>query len=401
MDVFLGRQPIFGRRLEVFAYELLYREGSRKTAGVVDGDQATSRVLINAFTEIGLERVTGDRPAFVNLTRGFILGEYPLPAVPDRLILEVLEDVRADPEVVAALRALARRGYRIALDDFELEDDTDGLVELADIVKLDFRALDEQQLVSHTRELKSRGRLLLAEKLETQDEFELCRELGFEYFQGYFLAKPKVLHGQSLPTNHATLLALIARLQAPDCDLDEVSKLVERDLTVSYRLLKHINSSLYGLRFQVQSIRDAVVYLGLYKVRNLVSLFLLASMDTTPPALLETAMLRGRMCELLGLASGSPRSDCYFTVGLFSALDAMLSLPMQKVVERLPLAPEIAEALLERKGDLGAALDCVLAYETGAWERAGLRGLNREQVRDAFLAAVDWVETSGSVLRAA
>lgn len=395
LDVFLGRQPIFGRNLEVFAYELLYRDGSVGTANFSDGDSATSRVLVNAFTEIGLDRVVGGRLAFVNLTRGFITGEFPLPAVPDRLILEVLEDVRSEPEILQGLRILAGRGYRIALDDFELCSENEALVDLAEIVKLDFRSLDEQQLREHTRELSRRGCRLLAEKVETQEEYEFCRELGFELFQGYFLAKPKVLHTQALPAGHATLLSLISRLQASDCDLNEIAKLVERDVSVSYRVLKHINSSLYGLRFQVQSIREAVIYLGLYKVRNLVTLFLLASLDSTPPALVETAILRGRMAELLGKAAQHQRADTFFTVGLFSTLDAMLNLPMSRVIDRLPLAPEISGALLKGEGELGAALSCVLAYERGDWERARFGKVSREGVREAFLEAVDWVEVSG------
>ncbi len=395
MDVFLGRQPIFGRNLEVFAYELLYRGGAVDTAEFPDGDCATSRVLVNAFTEIGLDRVVGGRPAFVNLTRAFITGQIPLPAVPDRLILEVLEDVRSEPAVLAGLRRLAGRGYRIALDDFELCEENNDLVDLAEIVKLDFRSLTEDQLVAHVKELSARGCRLLAEKVETQEEYELCRELGFEYFQGYFLAKPKVLHSRALPSGQATLLALIARLQSSDCDLDEIAKMVERDVAVSYRVLKHINSSLYGLRFQVQSIRDAVVYLGLYKVRNLVTLFLLAALDSTPQALVETAILRGRMCELLGQATSSKRSDTFFTAGLFSTLDAMLGLPMSRVIDRLPLAEEVSSALLKGEGTLGSALACVLAYERGDWEKARFGTVDRETIRDAFLEAVEWVESAG------
>lgn len=390
VDIFLGRQPIFGRKLEIYAYELLYREADLAEAGVVDGDQATGRVLLSAFAEIGLERVIGDRLAFVNLTRGFLVGQHPLPLSSDRLVLEVLETVAADDEVVAGIKRLKKQGYRVALDDFQIDVNGSRLLPLADIVKIDIRAVSGVNLEREVERLRAFDVDLLAEKVETQEEFESCRALGIEYFQGYFFARPRVLRASVLPTQRAPLVALLARLYSPDCTLESVREMVERDLAVSYRLLQHINSSLYGLHCRVQSIRDAVLFLGLYKVRGLVSLFRLAALDGSASALVETAMLRGRFCELLGEALGSARKDIFFTTGLFSCLDAMLDVPMSVAIERLPLANSIRDALLDRRGELGAALRTVLAYERGEWAEAHLAGVKPEAVRQAFLDAVAW-----------
>ena len=390
MDIFLGRQPIFGRKLEVFAYELLYRDGDREFARVQDGDQATSRVLLSAFAEIGLERVLGDRLAFVNLTRGFLTGQHPLPLACDRLVLEVLETVKPDAEVLEGLKRLKGQGYRVALDDFLVDDSNRAFLPLADIVKIDLRAVQGEALERELERLSRHRVEVLAEKVETQEEYETCRALGIQYFQGYFFARPKLLHAQVLPTQRGTLMAMLARLFHPECTLEQVRELVERDVAVSYRLLQHINSSLYGLRCRVQSIRDAVLFLGLYKVRSLVSLFLLAAMDGSRPALIETAMVRARFCELLGKASGSQRTDAHFTAGMFSCLDAILDVPMTVAIERLPLADTVRQALIDGSGELGQTLATALAYERGEWGQASLPGVPASRVREAFLEAVEW-----------
>ncbi len=403
-DVFLGRQPIFGRGLEVYAYELLYRSGTGDESGIEAGSEAgnraTSRVLMAAFTEIGLDRVTGDRPAFVNLTRGFITGEHPLPPASDRLVLEVLEDIRPDADIMAGLRKLSGEGYRIALDDFVLKADTRELLDVADIVKLDYQAMTAEALASATAEIKQRGLMVLGEKIETQEEFEAGRELGFDLFQGYFLAKPRILQGRSLPSNAVALMKLLSELQKADCSPERISEMVERDVAMSYRILKHINSTRYGLRRRVTSVRESVLYLGLYRVRNLVSLFVLASLDDAPVALIDTATLRARMCELLALRRGEEHADQFFTVGLFSCLDALLHMPMESALQHLPLEQDLLDALTSGAGSLGEVLTAVLAYEAGEWESVRVKGLERGQIRECFLEAAEFVREGDSSKRA-
>jgi EAL and modified HD-GYP domain-containing signal transduction protein len=389
---FIGRQPIFDTRLEVDSYELLFRATESSSVAGACGDQATSVVLVGACLEMGLERLVGPHRAFVNLTRPFLTGEYPLPAGPEHLVLEVLETVEVDAELLAGLKRLRELGYQIALDDFEATGPTARLLPLAHIVKVDCRAAGGAELERLVRSLSGRGLRLLAEKVETREEFEHCRQLGFELFQGYFLERPTVIEGKQLGPSRTKLLKLLAEIYSEDADVDRIQQSVSADLALSYRLLRYINSAAFGLSRPLRSVREAVVYLGLARVRNLVTLFLLGSVDEKPAELVRTAMLRGRMCELLARSGGRSAPDGYFTVGLFSCLDALLDSTMDDLLSKLPLAPGITDALRDRGGDLGDVLQCVMAYERGAHDAGAPDGVERTALAPSFVAACEWVD---------
>jgi EAL and modified HD-GYP domain-containing signal transduction protein len=391
-DVFVGRQPIYGRHLELYAYELLYRGADEDVADFTEGDQATSQVLLNTFTEFGLDRVVGDHLAFVNLTRGFVIGEYPLPLPRSRVVLEVLEDVEADPEVLAGLQELRERGFKIALDDFVLREETQELIPLADILKIDVVGLDAEMIRRRHALLEPHGCKLLAEKVETREQFEVCLDAGFHFFQGFFLAKPNVVKGKSISASRLNLLRLLAELQDPAVDFERIEEIVSQDVTMSYKLLRHINSARYGMPRTIESVRETVVYLGLSQVRSLASLFLLATVDDKPHELITTAMMRAKMCELVARAADASDVQPFFTAGLFSTLDAMLDAPMSAILARLPLTEGLRAAILEGEGDVGEVLTATLAYERGRWGEVACLGLERGTIRDAFLGAVRWVE---------
>jgi len=391
-NIFVGRQPIYSRRLELYAYELLYRGADVDFADFTEGDRATSQVLLNTFTEFGIERVVGGHLAFVNLTRGFIIGEYPLPVPRTQVVLEVLEDVEPDDEVLAGLKELRRRGFRIALDDFVYRAGFEPMLELADIVKIDILGCDEAEIRSRFRELEPFGAKLLAEKIETRDQFDLCLDCGFEYFQGYFLAKPNVVQGTSVSPSRVNLLRLLAELQSPTCSFDRVQEIVAQDVTLSYKLLRHINAVIYGMPRRVESIRETVVYLGLNAVKNIAALSLISDMENTPHELIVTAMLRARMCELLARANGVRKCDTYFTAGLFSTLDAIMGAALSTVLAKLPVTEELEAALTRGEGPIGEALRATLAYERGEWNDVACFGLSRAAIKGAFLQAVAWVE---------
>lgn len=391
-DIYVGRQPIYGRRLELYAYELLYRGGDVDFADFTEGDRATSQVLLNTFLEFGLERVVGGHLAFVNLTRGFIIGEYPLPVPRTQVVLEVLEDIEPDEEVIKGLKDLRRRGFKIALDDFVYREEFEPMLALADIVKVDVLGLDEEQIRGRYELLKPFGTKLLAEKIETRPQYEVCHDIGFDYFQGYFLAKPNVLSGSSISASRLNLLRLLSEIQNPHCDFERVKEIVAQDVTLSYKLLRHINSALYGMPRRVESIKETVVYLGLNAVKNLACLFLLSDSSDMPHDVIVTAMLRAKMCELLAVASGVRDAQPFFTSGLFSILDAMTNSTMESVLLKLPLAEDLRTALLERSGPIGEILECTLAYERGEWSQVAYGNLTRSQIKRAFLEAVAWVE---------
>lgn len=394
-DALVGRQPIYRRNMDVYAYELLFRGRHEDEAGVTDGDKATSEVLYNTFVEIGVDEIVGRHRAFVNLTPSFLLGEYPLPTTEGQLVLEVLEDTPVTEEIVNAVTNLRARGYTIALDDFVYQPHLEPLVRQADIIKIDLMQLGEGELEEHVERLSGNGTRLLAEKVETHEEFHRCRELGFDLFQGFFFCRPEVVRGNHLPTNRVAIAELLSALQDPEVELATLERLISRDVTLSYRLLRLINSAYFNLRREVDSVGRALMLLGLDAVRNWATLLTLSSVEDKPTELVRTAVVRARLCQNLG-ATVDPEtgSDLYFTVGLFSTLDALLDQPLEAVLGQLPLSQPVASALLERGGIPGAVLDCVLAYERGDWDSVehNTCGIAPGSVRDGYLDAVHWAD---------
>ncbi|HKJ07651.1 MAG TPA: HDOD domain-containing protein [Gammaproteobacteria bacterium] len=399
-NIFIGRQPIYDSGLKVQAYELLFRSGPDNHAVVANGDQATSQVILNAVVDIGLDQLVGNAPAFINLTRNFLVRTEPLPLPPDRVVLEVLEDIQVDGTVLAAVRRLADMGYTIALDDFVFREELRPLLELAEIVKIDIRNLGRSEVQDHVQQMQRYPLTLLAEKVETYDDLAFCKDLGFQRFQGYFFSRPKVITGQRIPANRLATLQLLAKLQQPDTEVAELEKIIQQDLTLSFRLLRYINSAFFALPRKVESIRQAVVYLGTNAIKTWVALLALSGIDDKPHELMTVAMVRAKMCELLAQAMSAPHPDAFFTVGLFSALDAILDIPMDQVVASLPLSDEITAALLRREGLLGSALDCALAYEQAHWDEVAFGTMNTGHITEVYVDALAWACQVSSALSA-
>lgn len=399
-QVFLGRQPIFDTELSVYAYELLFRSGDGNQASIVDGEQATLQTLVNTLTEFGLDEVVGDRLAFLNLNRSLLLRHADLPAMQQRFVLEVLEDIEPDAEVIAALQALAQKGFCIALDDFVYHERLRPLVELADIIKIDVLQLTPEQLQEHVKRIKPLGVKLLAEKVETHEQFEFCKSLGFDYFQGYFLSRPKVLSSRRLPANRLAVLQLLEKIQNPDVSVPELERLISQDVSLSYRILKYINSARFASGSKVESIKRAVVMIGLRQLRALTSLFVLSQLDDKPVELMRTALVRGRMCELLSQALGAGPPETHFTVGLFSTLDALLDRPIEEIVGTLPLNTDVIDALTHREGVAGTILSCVIACERGEWTADSSPGFDPAAVARAYRDALVWTDATTNLLNA-
>lgn len=397
-DFFLGRQPIFDQQLRVMGYELLYRNSDAGAAGVLDGDQATSQVILNSVMEMGLTRLVGNHQAFINLTRNFILNHDLLPPTDGRMVLEILEDVDVDDALLDAVQNLRGRGYVVALDDFVYHPHLQPLVELADIIKIDLMALGREELQRHVDVLKNDRVKLLAEKIETKEELEHCRTLGFDYFQGYFLCRPSNLQGKRLPANRLNTLALLSKLQDPETSLDELEQVIVQDVTISYKLLKYINSAVFFGRRELKSIHQAIIYLGRNAIKGWATLIALSGMDDNPRALIVTALVRAKMCERLAAATGDPDRDSAFTVGMFSALDALMDMPLPELVEALPLAEDVSRALLAREGKLGHLLNSVLHYERGEWEAIDCQHLEHEDLTEIYLHATEWADQTVSTL---
>jgi EAL and modified HD-GYP domain-containing signal transduction protein len=397
MKYFLGRQPIFSRSLDVFGYELLYRSSATGEDAVQASAVAQcSSVLSAVLADGGMKDLVGERFAFINFSEDLLNGSVPLPVSfgINRIVVEVLEDVPDTPEIRAGLRDLRSRGYLIALDDFVPGGPQAELVGFADIIKLDVQALGLDAVSAATEELKSKRLRVLAEKVETEAEYEACAEFGADYFQGYFLERPALVPVSSIAPSGLSVLQLLSELRRSDVTLAEVESHVGRDVSLAYKVLRHVNSSFYGLRCEVESIGAAVNYLGLNRIRDIASLMALSSIDTRP-ALVDVAMQRARMCELIALQSGAQGADRFFTVGLFSCLDALLGAPLEDLVGELPLSADVVAGLLERKGELGMALDCATAYEDGEWERVRHPALGASELNHCFVEAARWVSQVG------
>ncbi|MBA1149310.1 HDOD domain-containing protein [Ectothiorhodospiraceae bacterium WFHF3C12] len=398
-NIFLGRQPIFDADLAVRAYELLFRHADRGSANIMDASSATSQVILNAFTVLGLEQVCGGLPAYINVTGDFLVRYSELPFPREKVVLELLEGTPASEDVLEVIAAMRGRGYRFALDDFEWSADTERLLPLVQTVKIDVLAHEPSRIRAMVAELRSWRVRLLAEKVETREQFEFCRELGFELFQGFFLSRPSNLSASSIPTNRLPALSLLAALHRPDAEVDELERLIARDVSLSYKLLRYLNSAFFNLGRRIDSIRQAIVFLGLRELRSWASLVALAAVPDKPQALMTSLMIRAKTCELVARALCPGEASTCFTVGLFSGLDALFDVPLSQVLEELPLSEDTERALLERQGEPGRVLEWVLAYETGDWERVSRLGGPVDTLRSAFLEAVAWSEQVASLIR--
>jgi EAL and modified HD-GYP domain-containing signal transduction protein len=388
-DIYIARQSIYDAELNVVGYEVLYRSSKDNKASISDGNQATSELLLNAAVEIGLERVVGNNLAFVNLTREFLIGSHPLPLDNRQLVLEILEDVSIDEELIGGVTSLVSQGYTLALDDAVFRDELVPLLNLAAIVKVELPAIPRNELVNHVRRFRGHPVKLLAEKVETQTEFKHCLQLGFEYFQGFFLSRPQMLQARELPASQVAVLKLLAQLADPDVTVEKLEGLIRNDATISYKLLRYINSSKFGLRRKIDSLRQAIVLVGLQGVRTLAMLVSLAGAAQKPGDLLKNAALRAMFCERLGKLMHCRDIHVHFTAGLLSSFDAIFEMPLPEVLKSLPLSDELRNAILKHQGLPGEAVGCVIAQERADWDSIGYGRLAPEDIRSAYLGAID------------
>lgn len=391
-DIFIGRQPIFDRNMEVYAYELLFRSGNDLSAGVIDGDSATSQVILNTFVNLGLEKIVGEHKAFINMTRVFISNPDLVIMPPDQVVLELLEDIEPNQTIIDTLVTLKKQGHTIALDDFVYDEKFEPFLELADIVKIDIMSLDRDQISQHVAKIKANNIKILAEKIETHEEFEFLKDLGFDYYQGYFFSRPSIVQGKSIAPNQLMVLRLISKINNPDVEVEELSQIISTDVSLSHKVLKFINSPLSGLRSEVDSIQQAVVLLGLNTIKNWVTIMALANGSNKPAELSTLALIRGRCCELQAKACKLPKPDSFFTVGLFSSLEAMMDIPLGDLLEELALSEDAKSALLEHKGIFGEALNSTLAMERSDFSLIGFRDLDMNSLSDIYLEAIHWAD---------
>ncbi|HZE88710.1 MAG TPA: HDOD domain-containing protein [Verrucomicrobiae bacterium] len=368
-DLFIARQPILDRGQELFAYELLFRSGPENFFNHPDRDVASRKLISDSMLVFGLDNLLGRHRGFINASRKVVL-DGSLSLLPNRqAVIELLETVEGDPEVLAACRALKEQGYLIALDDYRPRPEMEALVDLADFIKVDFAEVKgdaRKELVdSHRR----RGIQMLAEKVETREDFEQAFDAGYEYFQGYFFARPAVVTGKDLPALKINYLRLLNEINRPEVTYDGLEAIVKQDVALSVKLLRYLNSAAFGWRAKIKSIRHALTLLGERPIRKWVSLVALTSLAGDKPAeLIVTSLMRARFCELLAPhIRMEDRELDLFLVGLLSAVDALVDRPLAEVVKGMALSAEVRSALTGTDSPLRDPLDLALSYERGDW----------------------------------
>ena len=387
----VGRQPILDKQLNVYGYELLYRSisGSKQD---FDGDVATARTVLNSFLEFGLHRLVGKHRVFINMTQRFFTEFASLPVDSERIVIEVLEDFELTQAVVSGVRKLHEAGYAIALDDYRFEERWIPLLPYCSLIKVEILGLDLENYIEPINDLLSRGITLLAEKVETREQFETAKRLGFTLFQGYFFARPQTLSTTRNPGNRNILLRTIAQINDPNADIEDVANLIELDPNLSFKLLRVINSAAQGLTRKITSIREAVVYIGLNRLRAWSTLFVMADIEEASPELITTSLVRAEMCRALADEFNSGHPDSGYTVGLLSTLDAMFNQPMEQLLKEIPLADHMIEALGRHSGPFGNGLQCAIDLERCQWMSESTKLLPVEQLNTIYVHALERVE---------
>jgi c-di-GMP-related signal transduction protein len=392
---YLARQPILNRERELFGYELLFRNGIQNSCEGLDMELASTSVLDTSFL-IGLEKISAGHPMFFNCPRDFLLRDYVSLFPPKSIVVEILETINPDEEIIDACKRLKERGYRIALDDFVDSDKWAPLVALADIIKVDFR----QTSVKEQREIVSRhaGKKIrmLAEKVETQQEFAAAMEMGYSLFQGYFFCHPEMMAHRAMPSFKLTYVELLRAATAPEFDIQSLSVKIKYEPSLTFRLLRYLNSAFFGLRGEIHSVQHALSLLGERELRKwiaVVSVGVLA--DGKPDELMTVPLIRSRFCELLAPFVGIPDdSNDLFLMGLLSLMDAILDQPIDSILAEMPLRSEIKDALLRQKGQYWQLLEITIAHEQADWQKVSQLvsaiGMNEEHVSTLYLSAVDW-----------
>lgn len=392
---FIGRQPIFDSDINLYAYALLFRQsGEDNFAQIDNADQASAQLIINALGDIGLAELAGEHKVFINLTATLLIQEGEPFFNPRQVIIELLEQ-QVTPALIRTLKDLRHRGFKIALDDHQFTPEMRALEDYADIIKIDIQKTDLGAIKPQLDALKARGIQLLAEKVETYEEVKYCDQLGFDYFQGYFFAKPQIIQGQALPPNKLSILQLLSKIYQPNIQFTELSRIITNDVVLSQKLLGFIRQNVPS-KYPITSIHNAVMRCGLEHLRNWIGLMALSNMSDKPNELFYLALTRAKFCELVSEFIQDPPKETYFTVGLFSTLDAIMDRPLDEILAQLGLDDDhIIQALLEQANSpLTLTLKAVKALERGELDFECPKNMPLHDINRCFVQAIHYAQNA-------
>jgi len=390
-EIFIGRQPIYTRDLDVYAYELMSHATTNNTEPV-KADIATSQVIINAFMEIGIDKLVGKKIAFITLTEHFLQSDYELPLPTDNVILKIPGYVNVNSEVLDGANRLADAGFKLALDNYLQHPSLQPLAKIASIIDINIEHLSAAELRGNLKILNNRHPTILVDHVKDHDAYDSCRDMGVDFIQGYFLNRPHIVSGESLDSNQMSIINLLSTLHNPETDTDTVVDIISKDVALSYKILQLMNSAFFTRTTKVESIQHATVMLGRKQLCTWASMMALSGMNDKPREQVRISMIRARNCELLAEKAQLKNADSFFTVGMFSSLDLLMDRSLEELIAPLPLADNVVAALLNREGELGEAINCTLAQEEGDWINILFANLSPDDLSDINIQAINWAE---------
>lgn len=371
MFAYVARQAILDRDKNVYGYELLFRDGKQNCFPNVAPDEATSKILASNHLTLGLDEITNGRIAFINFYEDTLLYRFPTSLDPMSVVIEIVETAPISKALLAACKHIKQLGYKLALDDHDFDPKWDVFLPYIDIIKIDIRESDFETIKKHIPKFLDAKVKIIAEKVETYDEFEVFKDLGCHFFQGYFYARPEVIKQKNIPNSKMSLVELIGESAKSNMNFDRINDIIERDVALSYMLLRFINNPTINKRNKITSLRHALNYMGEVELKKFIALLALANLgDSKPLELLQVSLIRAKFCELLaqerGDAENPPKG---FLVGLFSLIDALLDRKMENLMENLPLSDDLKDALCGQKNHLLFYLELAKTFESANWLR--------------------------------
>ena len=396
MNVFVARQPIFNRGEQSVAYELLYRKSEINSYTHIDGDEATADVIINGFFNIGVEELSEGKKCFINFTENLLNLKLPTYFEPESIVVEILEDIPINKELVSICQELKELGYTIALDDFAIQESYDLLPELLkyiDIIKIDFLQTplyDRRRMITR---YKSHQVSFLAEKVETREEFEIALKDGFDLFQGYFFSKPDVLSTPDIPAYFQTHYQISEELSKQEPNINDIASKIEQDVSLSYKLLRLINTAAFFTRNKINSIKHALVFLGLQEFKKWINVLTIKQINheknTGQEEVIKLSLIRAHLCEQLSQKIGKTDSSPYLLAGMFSLIDNLLHCDMNDALQKLPLSDEIKDAINGKNNEIGKVLNWAIQIEKCNWNISDLP-LTENEISECYRNAIQW-----------
>lgn len=396
LKAYTARQAIYNRKNNVVAYELLFRDSLNNIFPGIESNSATSKLLLDSHFNQGLEKITSGKPALINYPEKALLDLLPTLLPPNKAMVEILENVTPSPEVYEACRQLFHKGYKLVLDDFVYSNEWEPFLKLVRLIKFDLHQSSIEEIQQVLIKLKPYKNLkILAERVETQQQYDQVRDMGFDFFQGYYFCTPQVVEQKDIHANQSVVFAMYNETLKQDTDYTKLSAFFERDTALAYKLLRFINSGLFPVREAISSLKQALIYLGSGPVKKFVTLILTAHIaETKREELTKMSIIRARFCENIALKLAPEHSDDAFIVGLFSLLDVILDQPMTTLVNQLPVSNEVAQALVGEENTLGLINLISTSYQSANWkvtqQVCDQLNLNTKLLPDYYINAVDW-----------